>query len=230
MTYPSNWTIFENDQAVAKACAQIIIEQANQAIQQRGAFHLVTAGGTTPLNVYKLLAQCPASQTDWQKWHIYLGDERCLPAEDAERNSTALHQAWLKLGTIPTQNIHFMPTELGMVQAAQAYQKMVEAIEWFDLTLLGMGEDGHTASLFPGHSYPENLSVITESNSPKPPKQRVSLSFSRLAQSRWVIKLITGASKAPAVKQWLAGQCLPIQQVEGLHTQVWLDKAATSLV
>lgn len=230
-TLPDHWLLFPDSDAVAQAAVDLILERAQLAIAERGAFHLVTAGGTTPMQCYRLLA-CQVTQdcdVDWSKWFIYMGDERCLSVEDAERNSLNLYQAWLKIAPIPPENIHFIPAELGPEIAVSRYaQTLIDAnFDAFDVVMLGMGEDGHTASLFPGHDYPAGQCVVAEHHSPKAPSERVSLSYERLSNARFVMKLVTGAGKVPAVQQWLAGEALPISQVTGLErTEVLLDFAA----
>ena len=222
---PKNWVVFDTAEEVAEILVKKILVLAQQAIEEKGFFSLVTAGGTTPQKCYELLSHQSA---DWSNWHIYIGDERALPADDKDRNSVALTQAWLFFDKIPTQNIHFMATELGVELAAEAYQQLLQSVDTFDMVLLGMGEDGHTASLFPGHEYPSNQSVVIEQHSPKPPAQRVSLSYKRLSQAKVVYKLITGQNKRDAVKHWLnhSGQGLPIAQVEGEKTWVYIDSNA----
>lgn len=220
------WRVFRDAQAMAEACVEAILYTAEQAIAERGVFHFVTAGGTTPLLVYRLLAKLPESASNWSAWQIYVGDERVLPSDHSERNSGMLQQAWLNQGWVPPQNWHFMPTELGCQLAAEVYRELLERVGNFDLTLLGMGEDGHTASLFPSHVYPTDQNVVKELNSPKPPSERVSLSYARLNASDRIIKLITGANKSQALQAWLAGETLPINQVAGKATDVWLDQAA----
>ncbi len=223
---PADWRVFDTAADVAAHTVEQLLTLADQAIRARGRFTLVTAGGTTPQKCYELLAEQSA---DWANWHIYMGDERCLPKEDSERNSVSLHQAWLFFGHIPEKNIHIMPAELGPELAAKSYQATVDVIDRFDVVLLGMGEDGHTASLFPGHVYPGDISVVTEYHSPKPPPERISLSYERLNRSRHVFKLITGAGKREAVKQLLLdrdGTDLPIQRVKGDETWVLIDSSA----
>ena len=220
---PKNWTVFDTAEQVAQTLANTLLELAEEAIASRGEFLLVTAGGTTPQRCYEILS---TKDADWKNWHIYMGDERCLPAEDKERNSVSLKQAWLFFGKIPSGHIHFIPAELGAELAATSYQKMLAEVKRFDVVLLGMGEDGHTASLFPGHVYPGGKAVVIEHDSPKPPAERVSLSFQALSQSRYVFKLITGKNKRDAVHQWLSGESLPIQKIMGEQTQVWIDHSA----
>jgi len=138
---PTDWSVFMHSEALAVAAVEQIITCAQDAISQRGEFHLVTAGGTTPTRCYELLRD---TEQDWARWFIYMGDERVLPLLDKERNSVALHQAWLSFGKIPSEQIFYMPTELGLQPALAAYSNVVQKIELFDLVLLGMGEDGHS--------------------------------------------------------------------------------------
>jgi 6-phosphogluconolactonase len=126
-----------------------ILDQANAAIAKRGRFRLVLAGGTTPTAAYRLLRDRDA---DWAAWHLYHGDERCLAVGDPERNSLVADEAWLHHVPVPRTQVHPIPAELGAEPAAEAYAAVVAEALPFDLVLLGIGEDGHTASLFPGRS------------------------------------------------------------------------------
>lgn len=225
---PEQWLQFDNADQLAQYTLEQILKIASESIEKKGAFHFVTAGGTTPMQVYKLLAELEktdSQSTDWAKWFIYMGDERCLPVDNHERNSLALQTCWLDNSLIPQDNIYYIPAELGAKKAAKAYQSVIEGIQ-FDVILLGMGEDGHTASLFPGHNHQHeaNLLVQTEFNSPKPPAERVTLSSESLGNSRYLFKLITGAGKCSAVKGWLKGESLPISLVEGLQTSVLISE------
>lgn len=222
-TLPENWLIYDSAEAVAQAVVEQLLTLSYQAIKTKGAFHLVTAGGTTPNRCYQLLREQTA---DWKHWHIYMGDERVCPSDDKDRNSLALLDNWLDFKKIPNNQIHFIPTELGVSQAVKAYSDLVSKVKKFDVCLLGMGEDGHTASLFPGHDYPFDSLVLSESDSPKPPPQRVSLSFKALRNSHLVLKIITGASKQSAIRKWLAGEELPIVKATGEQTYTYLSRDA----
>lgn len=187
----------------------MILASAATAIQQRGQFHLVLAGGDTPRAIYK---QLRAAHTDWSAWYIYFGDERCVPPADPRRNSVMADEAWLDYVEIPADQLYTIPGELGADLAACEYAQTLNAVGMFDLTLLGLGEDGHTASLFPGREWgiesdsPDALAVL---DAPKPPAQRVSLSAARLSRSRQVIFLVSGESKRDAVARWRAGENIP---------------------
>jgi 6-phosphogluconolactonase len=156
--------------------------------------------------VYGLLRH---ADTDWSKWHIYYNDDRCLPADHPERNSLMAAQTWLDHVDIPHQQIHDIPTELGPIKAAESYAETLKGLGDFDLVLLGLGEDGHTASLFPGHTWDDSLDAFAVFDAPKPPAERVSISAARLSKAREVIFLVTGAGKQEAVNSWRNGVAIP---------------------
>ncbi len=221
----SRWLIKSTAEEVALAAQDIIVNAAQQAIHARGIFKIVLAGGTTPERVYELLANLPCH---WEQWRIYLGDERCLPINDPERNSQMIQHTLLNKIDFPHGNIHFIPAELGAIEAAAEYQQIVHPALPFDLVLLGMGEDGHTASLFPNHQHNETESVHAVFNAPKPPAERVSMSSTSLSQNRTLLRLITGANKATAVQGWQNGEELPITKITTLGNEITLlDQAAT---
>lgn len=191
----------------------MILASADAAIQERGQFHLVLAGGDTPRAIYKKLR---AAQTDWSAWHIYFGDERCLPPTDPRRNSLMAGETWLDYVQIPADQLYTIPGELGADLAACEYAQTLNTTGIFDLTLLGLGDDGHTASLFPGQEWgtgPDSPDTLAVLNSPKPPPQRVSLSAARLSRSRQIIFLVSGESKRGAVAQWRAGENIPARAI-----------------
>ena len=205
-----DWTLLENAERVAQTTCQRIIDAASEAVAQRGRFSLVLAGGRTPRMSYELLAQ---QVSDWGRWHLYFGDERCLPADHPERNSLMVAQSLSSMVPIPTAQIHPIPAELGPEQAARRYAETLKAVLPFDLVLLGLGEDGHTASLFPGQNHPRGLSVVPVHNAPKPPPDRVSLSAATLGNCRHLIFVVTGEGKQLAVRRWRRGEDLPASRI-----------------
>jgi len=220
--------LYDDMPAVAQAAAAQILKMATDSISARGAFHLVLAGGTTPKLTYQLLV---GADTDWKRWHIYYGDERCLPVDDPERNSVMVQQAWLDHVTIPPKQIHPISAELGAEEGARAYLVVIEKIDQFDLVLLGMGEDGHTASLFPGQSHDELERVHAVHNAPKPPSERISLSCSSLINTRQLLLLVTGKSKQETLKKWAAGEPLPVAFIKlDCGVDLFLDKEAAGIV
>jgi len=203
-------TQLDNAQEVAKALVKRLLLSAQNAIKQRHAFHCVLAGGSSPQKVYKLLSK---AESQWSQWHLYLGDERVLAQDEPERNSFMIEQSWLNKLTAPLPHWHPIATELNREQAIASYTNLLAPIKQFDMVLLGIGEDGHTASLFPGHHHPQNNSVLAINNAPKPPAERVSLSQERLGKTREIIVIVTRKSKQSAMLQWLDGINLPIAQV-----------------
>ncbi|WP_223246960.1 6-phosphogluconolactonase [Sulfuriferula thiophila] len=200
----TRWLVTEK---VVDDALRLVMSAAEQSLRDRGAFHLVLAGGNTPRVLYEQIA---LQQSDWSGWHIWFGDERCLPLDDGERNSQMANTVWLHDSLIPTGQIHVMHAELGAVAAVADYEMQLRDVGEFDLVLLGLGEDGHTASLFPGQIDVHAVAdVVAVSNAPKPPADRVSLSVRRLNNARRVLFLVTGAGKHNAVAAWRRGEAIP---------------------
>jgi 6-phosphogluconolactonase len=220
------WHIMPDQRALATAVSERILGSARNAIRRRGMFRIVLAGGTTPAAVYRRLA---GAATDWSGWQIYFGDERCLPAGHSERNSTMASEHWLQRVALPAANIHVIHAESGAEAAAQAYATVVEQARPFDLVLLGMGEDGHTASLFPGQQYTAGELVHAVHDAPKPPPDRVSLGRAALNAAAEVLVMVSGAGKHAAVQRWKRGEDLPVARIHGqAGVDVYIDKVAES--
>jgi 6-phosphogluconolactonase len=205
----TRWTPVADEQALQQLACERILAAATAAIDRRGEFLIVLAGGTTPRGVYERLRNLDA---DWARWHVFYGDERCLPPEDPARNSRMAADAWLDQAGLVADRVHPIPAELGARPAARAYAAVLRGVPAFDLVLLGLGEDGHTASLFPGRDWgdaPRAPSVLPVFDAPKPPAERVSLSARRLSRARSVVFLVTGEAKRHAVQQWRQGAPLP---------------------
>jgi len=228
MALPADTTVLADADAVAAEAVARILAAAGRAIAKRGAFHLVLAGGRTPEAAYRLLAgRNTDAAIDWSGWHIWYGDERCLPADDADRNSVMAARAWLAGSSIPTAQQHPIPAELGAEQAASDYAALIEPALPLDMVLLGMGEDGHTASLFPGQQHDPAELVHAVHDAPKPPPDRVSLSAAVISSAREVLMLVTGDGKRDALDRWQAGEDLPISRIHPAQgPQLLLDAAA----
>lgn len=202
----TRWQLFNSQETINQATTQRILDAANEAIHKYGSFLIVLAGGSTPKNVYQLLAKANA---DWANWHIYYNDDRCLPIDHPERNCLMAAQAWLKHVAIPNSQIFDIPTELGNVEGAKAYAATLKGVRAFDLVLLGLGEDGHTASLFPNQVVDNSADAVPVFDAPKPPADRVTMSQQRLNNTHEVIFLVTGAGKQEAVDHWRQGMNIP---------------------
>jgi 6-phosphogluconolactonase len=216
----NEWQIEADAAAVADAACRLIGMAARAAIADHDSFRLVLAGGGTPQAAYERLA---ASDQAWKRWVLYYGDERCLPADDPQRNS----QMVAATGLAGRVGKHYpIPAELGAKAAAARYRERIKGAQPFDMVLLGMGEDGHTASLFPGHGWPDK-SVFAVNNAPKPPAERVTLGVRALQNCRAMLILITGESKATAVRRWRRGNTdLPVARVANVpHARVLVEKS-----
>jgi 6-phosphogluconolactonase len=212
----TRWHVFATRDAL-EVEARSRIECAAQGALARGErFRIVLAGGETPRSIYRSLV---ALETDWRRWEVYFGDERCLPRGDAGRNDRMAFDAWLDHVPIPRDAIHSIPAEAGPVAGAEAYGRSLAGVGDFDLVLLGLGDDGHTASLFPGvhgggraaaADAPDALPVL---DAPKPPRERVTLSTSRLGRAREVLFVVAGESKRDAVRRWRNGEDIPAASI-----------------
>lgn len=222
----SRWHVFPKGDELQDEVARAVAAAAQRAIADHGAFHLVLAGGSTPKGVYERLRRL---KTNWAAWYLYFGDERCLPADHPDRNSRMAFEAWLEDATVPRCQIYMMPGELGAERGAEAYRSVVANVH-FDLVLLGLGEDGHTASLFPGQDLgvgPDAPSVIPVRNAPKPPPERISLSARRLSDAKQVFFLVAGTGKAAAVAQWRKGKSIPAAVVTPPGgVDIYIDQSA----
>ena len=219
---PVDTRVLADAEAVAVEACRLIGVAAKLAIRERGVFRIVLAGGSTPGRTYQLLAE---TAQDWMSWEILWGDERCLPAAAPERNSRLAQELWLQRVAIPAAQIHPIAAELGAEEASARYGKVIADRQPFDLVLLGMGEDGHTASLFPG-AVEDGAPVIALHDAPKPPARRVSLTFQTLRASRAQLALVTGAEKSCALAAWQHGEQLPIARAVGTSACLLVDAAA----
>ena len=206
---------------VARTIAVSLATAAKDAVDARGVANLVLAGGTTPLRAYELLG--PLLE-DWRKVHFWYGDERCVPFDDPESN----HGAALRRLRVPGAVFHPMPGELGPFEGARDYEAELGDVV-FDLVLLGLGPDGHTASLFPGHPLlKSNEHVAGIDDSPKPPPQRITLTLPSLNAGRCIVLAVAGEDKADALRRVIGepdGQT-PASLLERGKLEIVCDEAA----
>jgi 6-phosphogluconolactonase len=228
-----------NASDVAHLAAREIIETLDKALSINAEVNLSLTGGTVGILTLEALAEQPdLERISFDRVHVWWGDERFVEATSADRNAVQAREALLKKVNIPESNIHEFPASNQSQTLAAAKTSFENSliqhfgvdVPYFDLTILGMGPDGHIASLFPGH---EALSVgeivVAESNSPKPPSERLSFSFDVLNNSEKVIFVVSGIDKASAVKEVHTNEeCeLPAARIAALGQTIWfIDQAA----
>lgn len=213
-----NIAIYSDADAMSRAAAQYVVQVANEAIATHGRFMFVLTGGSTPRKLYSLLADEPyRSQVNWSLVEFFWGDERCVALDDPDSN---YHMAWenmLSKLPVPEKNIHRMPAEEADHDAASRKyeQEMQQAfntngVPAFDLIQLGMGPEGHVASLFPHQAaLKETRRLVLAVTVPKPPPPRLTITPPILNAARHIQFLVTSADKANAVHAVLDGEYNP---------------------
>jgi 6-phosphogluconolactonase len=227
--------IYPDRQALIDAALALMVERILTAVSERQSCTIALSGGSTPQPLYAALAH---ADLPWQQIHIFWGDERYVPAEHPDSNYGMAKQVWLDLVPIPTANIYPIPTDLAEPQlAATAYDRQIAthfaraagAIPVFDIILLGMGDDGHTASLFP---HTAALSVVDRlvTVGDKDGQPRITFTFPLINHAESVIFLISGASKQAALAEIFAPEgdlaAHPSRGVRPHGELLWLLDAA----
>lgn len=231
-----NLEILPDQVTLINTALDLVLNKLNIALATKGQFAIALSGGSTPKPLYQALAR---QNLDWEKIHIFWGDERYVPAEHPDSNQNMARQAWLNHVPIPPANIHPMPTQSND-PALDAQNYELELRQWFkvsapdfpsfDMVLLGMGDDGHTASLFP---HTEALKVIdrcvTVGN--KDGQPRLTFTVPLINQADCVIFLVAGVSKRPALAQIFAPEASEVAYPSRLiqpQGELWwlLDQAA----
>jgi 6-phosphogluconolactonase len=204
--------LFADAEAVARAAAEDIADTIERVFASNDLCHIALPGGGTPARCLELLSEMPLP---WPRLHWYLGDERCYPPGHAQRNDTMIRNRFWSRIDGPEHNNHPIAAELGAEPAAHVYAMLIGRIARLDLVVLGMGEDGHTASLFPGNAaLMDTRAVVPVYNAPKPPPQRVSLGLGTLRAAGRRIVLATGACKRDALQRVSRGESLPVHMAQ----------------
>ncbi|HEX3605196.1 MAG TPA: 6-phosphogluconolactonase [Candidatus Dormibacteraeota bacterium] len=223
--------------ALAERGAAWVAEQEVAALRERGAFAIALAGGSTPKALYRLLAQPPhREERDWSRWSVYFGDERAAPVDDPERNDRMARESLLDHVPIPPDRVYPMHAERPDLDAAAAeYAALLETTlpagpdgPRLDCILLGLGTDGHTASLFPGTPALEVTDTwVTRGYATYPPYERITVTFPLIRAAASVGFLVAGASKRAALAGVAAGT-VPAARARPAHGELrWLlDRAA----
>jgi 6-phosphogluconolactonase len=235
--------MYPDTNTLSHEAAQLVVRLANEAIVTRGRFSIALSGGSTPRALYGLLGSEPyRSQIDWSKVHIFWSDERCVPPASPDSNYHMAQEVLLSRVPLSPEQIHRMPAEQpDHAASAAAYAREIQrvfgtdGVPEFDLMQLGMGPEGHTASLFPHQaSLHEQQRLVKFVTVPKPPPERLTFTPPILNAARHVLFLVTGAEKADAIQAVLSSDYRPdeypaqiIRPASG--DVVWmLDEAAAS--
>ncbi len=234
--------IFKDLEELSQHAAKLFVEQSAEAIHERGRFLVALNGGSTPTRLFQLLATDFREKVDWSNTHVFWGDERLVSTRDPENSYGQARDLFLRHVPIPERNVHRVKTELSPAEAAEDYsltlkQFATPRLEWicFDIVYLGMGEDGHTASLFPGSPINVNEAVIpVTADYQGRPARRLTLTPLVLNNARMIAFMATGEKKAATLAQVLSGrynpELYPTQRIDPKDGKViWLvDEDAAS--
>lgn len=236
--------VYPDLESLSRTAAERLIDRAQEAVAGHGRFSLSLAGGTTPRTLYQLLAGEYRDQIPWSRVHLFWGDERCVPPDHPDSNFAMVDEALISKVPLPPENVHRIPTEKPVETVAEAYEQTLReffqpapatSFPAFDLILLGMGEDGHTASLFPdGSALEERERWVAPALAPPTysSRQRITLTLPVLNRANDVFFLVSGASKKTVVRAILndpeqASRLYPAARVRPRGRVVWfLDEAA----
>lgn len=232
--------VFPDEQLLSIAAADLITDLAKRSIEQNGRFVIALSGGKTPSALYNLLAQLPYSkELQWKNIFVFWSDERCVPPDDDENNSNLARKMLLNHVSIPAENIFPVQVQMDPPKAAVQYEYMLKAffkddLPSFDLILLGMGEDGHTASLFPGTTISkETNELVVAVVKPSDKTNRITFTPVLINNAKHILLLITGEGKASVLHNVLQGkskQQYPVQLIGPAKgkLQWYVDAAAAS--
>jgi 6-phosphogluconolactonase len=225
-------TVADDPEAAARASAERIAEAIAEAKRERGIAHVALAGGRTPARTYELL---PALVDDWRDVHLWFGDERCVPLDDPDSNHALVVQTLFADAPDPAPWLHAVTgADSDPAAAAAAYERVLRATvagspPVLDVALLGLGEDGHTASLFPDDPVlEERRRLCVPVHGTKPPFERITLTLTLLRAARRLVVLTEGAGKAWAVGATLAGPSsrVPASLLADANVELIVDRAA----
>jgi 6-phosphogluconolactonase len=217
MAHPKyNLEVFQTEDSLAIAAAQLIISVATASIRARGRFVISLSGGETPKKLYDLLSQPPfCEQIQWDKTFIFWGDERCVPLNDERNNAYQARLILLDKVAIPESNIYTIPVNLPAIEAASKYASEINDFFGnnsfqFDLILLGLGINGHTASLFPGTEVlDERVAGVRALFVEDEGMYRITLTAPLINQAHTILFMVTGKEKANILKEILTGASQP---------------------
>lgn len=211
--------IFKDLEELSRFAARLFVEEAAQSTAERNRFLVALNGGSTPTRLFQLLATEERENVDWSKVYIFWGDERCVPPDDPGSSYGQARDMLLSRVPIPEANIHRIKGEMGPAEAARDYANTLKefadfSLDWprFDLVYLGMGEDGHTASLFPGSAVNvDEPTLPVTAHYQDRPANRVTLTPVVFNSARMIVFMATGEKKSETLAEVLSGRYNPAQ-------------------
>jgi 6-phosphogluconolactonase len=222
--------IFGNPQELARGAAEYFVARSSEAVAQKGFFTVALSGGSTPKALYQLLAESFQAQAPWSRTHFFWSDERHVPPDHPDSNYRMTNEAMLSHVPVPEGNVHRIHGE--NPDAAEAAREYEQTVQQLDLILLGLGPDGHTASIFPGSEVlHETVRLVAAPWVEKFNTYRITMTLPLLNSGASVLFLVSGAEKAEILKEVIEGpKKYPAQFVQPTHGQLlWmLDKDAAS--
>lgn len=242
MKIQPNVLVFNTPEQVAQTAAERFVDYSIASIADRGTFAVALAGGSTPRRAYELLGTDEfKSRVDWSLVHVFFGDERMVPPDSPESNYRMVNDALVSHVPLPPENVHRTKGETTPQESAESYEAELKSVfgtsDWprFDLVLLGMGDDGHTASLFPGSdALKEKTKWVVATRHPQSGQARITLTLPVINHAARVIFLVTGKEKAAPLVRVLHGDAaneeLPARKIRPVNGILeWLvDRSAAS--
>jgi 6-phosphogluconolactonase len=244
MSFKQKIIIKDDPSILANRAIEIFVAEAGRAVDESGRFAVALSGGSTPREMNKMLAEGPYRlNIPWRKTHIFWVDERCVPQDSRASNFGVAKKDFITAVPIPETQVHPMKCESSPRESANKYEQVLRdyfsltsgGMPRFDLIYLGIGTDGHTASLFPGHqALNETEKLVTAVKGGKPNVARITMTLPLLNQARHIVFLIVGTAKARTIQTILEDEKthLPAQKIRPLKGEItWLlDRSAASLL
>lgn len=234
--------VFPDPEALSAGAAELVHRCATDAVARRGRFSMVLAGGNTPRALYQVLARDYVERIDWSRTQVFFGDERCVPPDHKDSNYAMARETLLSRVPVPAGNVHQMDGRLGAAHGAEDYERVLRNFfraaptATFDMVLLGMGADGHTLSLFPGHDFQADsgrwvVPALAPAGAPGP--ERITLTLDAVAGAGHAAFLVAGKDKSAALREvrraTQLGDGPPAARVKCKGELVWyLDHAAAA--
>ncbi|HMJ47033.1 MAG TPA: 6-phosphogluconolactonase [Ferruginibacter sp.] len=236
--------VFRDEDSLSKAAAELIVDISKHAIRESGKFTIALSGGKTPSKLFSMLAEKPFNkEINWKQTYVFWGDERFVAANNSQNNSYVAKKILLDNIPVPAENIFPIPVNIPPAASANHYEQTLKAFfrsdnPSFDLILLGMGDDGHTASLFPGSTVlSEKAALVKEVYLEEQQVARITFTVPLINNAKHILFLVTGKEKAGMLFKVLEGKARPgkypakmIRAGKGKKIYWYADKAAASLI